>query len=77
MHFGHTAIALAAKPLMPKVSLGLILFLAVLLDVLTVLFAALGMEYIDANGPGSLAWSHGLFMSVIWSIACACSIFTI
>ena len=28
-----------------------------------------GIEGVDANGASSFPWSHGLFMSVVWSIA--------
>jgi phosphotransferase system glucose/maltose/N-acetylglucosamine-specific IIC component len=63
---GHFAIAFAAKPVTPKAPLWLLLLATEVLDLLAFGFMAIGIEY---GGPEpSLAWSHGLFMAVLWSI---------
>ena len=69
MFYGHIGVALAAKPLAPRVSVGVLLVAAVAMDVLCGVFIALGIEHVDiATGISSIPWSHGLFMSVIWSL---------
>jgi hypothetical protein len=62
---GHFAIALAAKPAAPKAPLWLLLVATEVLDFLAFGFMAIGIEH-GAPNP-ALAWSHGLFMSVVWS----------
>lgn len=65
---GHFAIAFAAKPATPKAPLWVLLVATEVLDLLAFAFMAIGIEH-GAPDP-SFAWSHGLFMSGIWSIAC-------
>lgn len=60
---GHFAVALAAKPLAPKVPLWLLLLATLLLDILWGIFALVGVEGITKEPD----WSHGLFMSLVWS----------
>jgi hypothetical protein len=62
--FGHFAVGLAAKPVAPKVPLGVLFLATVILDVLAIAFAFAGIEGVKTGIP----WSHGLFMSVIWSV---------
>ncbi len=62
---GHFAIALAAKPVAPKLPLWSLLVASEILDLLCFGFMAIGIER-GAPNP-LLTWSHGLFMSVIWS----------
>jgi hypothetical protein len=69
MFFGHVAAGLAAKPAAPKASLGVLLIAAMGLDTLCGIFSATGVEYIGADAPISIPWSHGLFMSLVWSAA--------
>jgi hypothetical protein len=64
---GHFAAGLAAKPLAPKVPLYALLFATLVLDFLYFAFAYAGMEGAKSGIPWSHPWSHGLFMSVIWS----------
>lgn len=59
---------LAAKPLAPKVPLGVLLLATWILDVLAIAF---GLAGIEREGSAGLPWSHGLFMSVIWSVLAA------
>lgn len=68
---GHCAAGLAAKPLAPKVPLYVLLFATLVLDFLYFAFAYAGMEGAKSGIPYSHPWSHGLFMSVIWSGAAA------
>jgi hypothetical protein len=65
--FGHCAVGLAAKPAAPKAPLGVLLLATVILDVLATAFGWVGIEGVKAGIP----WSHGLFMSAIWSVAAA------
>lgn len=61
---GHFAVGLASKPTAPKVPLGVLFLATVILDVLAIAFAFAGIEGVKTGIP----WSHGLFMSVIWSL---------
>ena len=65
---GHFSVGLAAKPLTPKVPLGVLLLATWLLDILAIGFGFAGIE---GGGSAGLPWSHGLFMSVIWSVLAA------
>jgi membrane-bound metal-dependent hydrolase YbcI (DUF457 family) len=76
---GHFAIALAAKPAAPKMPIWVLLVASEVLDILTFGFKALGMEDFGVNTtslerglkvivPGTIPWSHGLFMSIVWSV---------
>jgi hypothetical protein len=79
---GHFAVAFAAKPAAPKVPLGVLLVASEALDLLCFGFAAVGLEKIGVTQvdlehgirivvPGSIPWSHGLFMSLVWSVGAA------
>lgn len=79
---GHFGVAFAAKPLAPNAPLWVLLIASEMLDLLCFGFMALGIEkaavtQTDATQgiriltPGSVTWSHGLFMSVIWSALAA------
>ena len=74
----HLGIAFAAKPAAPKVPLLALLVASEALDLLSAPFIALGMERMAVTHtdleqgmqyivPGSVPWSHGLFMSLVWS----------
>jgi hypothetical protein len=60
-------VGLAAKPVSPKVPLGILLLATWILDVLAIAFGSAGIESVERGIP----WSHGLFMSVIWSVVAA------
>ena len=64
---GHFAVGLAAKPVAPKVPLGVLFLATVILDVLAIALSFAGIEDVKTGIP----WSHGLFMSVIWSVVAA------
>ena len=66
--FGHFSVGLAAKPAAPRVALGVLLLATWLLDVLAIAFGRAGIE---TGGSAGLPWSHGLFMSVVWSVTAA------
>ena len=79
---GHIAVALAAKPIAPKAPLWALLAACEAADLLSFVFLAVGLEKpavstVDlVHGvrfivPGSIPWSHGLFMSVVWSALAA------
>ncbi len=76
---GHFAMGFAARPLAPKVPLPILLAAGGVNDALYFLFTATGMEKpavftVDLSqgvrylAAGSLPWSHGLLMSLVWSI---------
>jgi hypothetical protein len=75
---GHFAIAFAAKPVAPRAPLWTLLVASETLDLLCFGCVAIGLEKFGvtqvsiADGikiltPGSIPWSHGLFMSLVWS----------
>ncbi len=76
---GHFAIGLAAKSAAPKVPLWVLLLTTEVFDLLFFAFQAAGIEKmavstmtfergIEILTPGSVPWSHGLFMCVLWSV---------
>jgi hypothetical protein len=65
---GHFSVGLAAKPAVPTVPPGVLLFATWFLDVLAIVFGFAGIE---SGGTAGLPWSHGLLMSVIWSVGAA------
>jgi membrane-bound metal-dependent hydrolase YbcI (DUF457 family) len=79
---GHFAIALAAKPFAPEVPLWVLLLSTEASDLLSYGFEFIGIEKFGTShadihqgvtiiSPGSFPWSHGLFMSVVWSLVTA------
>ena len=79
---GHLAAGFAAKPEAPKIPLWVLLAASETNDILYFLFVAAGLETkavttmnfsegIRYLTPSSNPWSHGLFMSVIWSFVMA------
>jgi hypothetical protein len=70
MFFGHIGVGLAAKPAAPRAPLGALLFAATAIDTLSGTFMITGIERVDpTTGASSGYWSHGLFMSIVWSFA--------
>jgi hypothetical protein len=75
MFLGHFAVAFAAKPLVPRASLALLIVAAQLADVLWPIFVALGLEEVRI-APGDTAftplefvsypYSHSLMMVIVW-----------
>jgi hypothetical protein len=65
---GHFSVGLAAKPAVPKVPLGILLLATWILDVLAIVFGFAGIERGGSTEP---SLSHGLFVSVIWSLVAA------
>lgn len=80
---GHLAPAFAAKPVIPRVPLWVLLIAGETNDLLYFLFSSAGIEPkaaitgMDFNQgvkyltPVSNPWSHGFFMSVIWAMVAA------
>jgi hypothetical protein len=79
---GHLAVGLAAKPGTRAVPLGILLVASETNDILYFLFEAVGIEQqarftmnfsrgIHYLSAVSNPWSHGLFMSIVWSLAAA------
>lgn len=79
MFVGHAAVALAAKPLAPERSLGVLLGATLLLDLVWPVLLLAGVERV-AVVPGHTAfaplafvhypWTHSLLMSVGWGLLC-------
>src|SRR5262245_36616571 len=77
MIIGHYAVAMAAKKIAPKTSLGTLIASAALLDLIWPFLLLLGVEQV-VIAPGTTAftpldftyypWSHSLLASVIWGI---------
>jgi hypothetical protein len=67
---GHLGFGFAAKPLAPKVHLAVLLVATELIDILWGVFYFTGIDRGNV-GMSSSPWSHGLFMSVIWSVLSA------
>jgi membrane-bound metal-dependent hydrolase YbcI (DUF457 family) len=78
----HFGVGFAAKAVAPKAPLWSLLVASEVLDLLSFGFIALGIEKVatsqtDFNHgiqtitPGSIPWSHGLVMSIVWSLIVA------
>jgi len=76
---GHLGVGLAAKCLAPKAPLMALLVASEALDLLSFGFIAAGVEEVGITSAdfsrglevialGSMPWSHGLFMSIFWSL---------
>ena len=78
----HASIALLAKPIAPKAPLWALIAATQVPDLLSFAFMAAGMEHsaetkldfthgLQYLGQPSIAWSHGLLMSLVWMAAVA------
>jgi hypothetical protein len=67
---GHLGFGFAAKPILPKVHLAVLLIASELIDILWGIFYITGIDRGNV-GMSSSPWSHSLFMSVIWSVMAA------
>jgi hypothetical protein len=79
---GHIAIGVAAKPAAPRAPLLVLVLATEVLDLLSFACVATGIENTGLSQtdlihgvqlliPASIPWSHGLFMSVVWSALAA------
>jgi hypothetical protein len=78
MFLGHFAVALAAKPLAPRASLGTLTFAALWIDLLWPMLLFIGVERVRIE-PGATAtsplvfeyhpWSHSLLAVLLWAAA--------
>ena len=78
MFIGHFAVAFAAKPAAPSVSLGTLFFAGQWVDLVWPLFLLAGLERVEIK-PGITAftpldfvyytWTHSLAMGVVWAAA--------
>ena len=78
MFIGHFAVAFAAKPAAPSVSLGTLFFACQWVDLVWPLFLLAGLERVEIT-PGITAftpldfvhypWTHSLVMGVVWAAA--------
>ena len=78
MFIGHFAVAFAAKPAVPSVSLGTLFFACQWVDLVWPLFLLAGLERVEIK-PGITAftpldfvyypWTHSLAMGVVWAAA--------
>ena len=64
----HLGVGLASKRIAPKVPRGVLLICAYAIDVIWGIFFFAGVEHFPQPGLAStVPWSHGLFISLIWS----------
>lgn len=80
MFVGHTAIALGAKAMTPRVSLGWLVAAAFALDLIWPILLVVGIEKVSIV-PGATAfnplvfdyypWSHSLLMACVWGLCAA------
>lgn len=78
MFLGHFGVALAAKPLAPRASLGTLVFAALWIDLLWPILLLIGIESVRIE-PGATAmsplvfehypWSHSLLAVLLWAAA--------
>jgi hypothetical protein len=77
---GHTAVALAAKAVAPRVSLGWLVASAFALDLLWPVFLLLGIERVSIVAGAtafnalvfdSYPWSHSLLLACVWAVCAA------
>lgn len=78
MFIGHFAVGFAAKRIIPRVSLAVLLFAVLFADILWPVLVLLGVESVRIE-PGATAytpltflsypWSHSLAMLVLWGLA--------
>lgn len=78
MFLGHFAVALVAKPLAPRASLGTLTFAALWIDLLWPMLLLIGIERVRIE-PGATAttplvfehhpWSHSLLAVLLWAAA--------
>jgi hypothetical protein len=76
MFIGHFGVALAAKPLAPRASLGTLVFAALWIDLLWPMLLLIGVESVRIE-PGATAasplvfehqpWSHSLLAVLLWA----------
>ena len=83
MFVGHMAVALAAKRVEPKISLGTWMLAALLADLIVFPLLILGVEHFDAV-PGvthnrmvgrDIVYSHSLLMGIVWGALFAAAYF--
>jgi hypothetical protein len=60
----HIGLGLAAKNIAPKAPVGVLILASEAIDILWGAFALVGIENF-----GHSPWSHGLLMSLVWSVA--------
>jgi len=64
MYLGHLAVGLVAKPIAPKVPLGIFLVATQMIDILYAVFLLIGLAQLGAS-----PWDHGLVITLVWSVA--------
>jgi hypothetical protein len=67
----HIGLGLAAKRAEPRISVVILVLAPLALDILWGVFAAAQAVRIIPEGADTLPWSHGIFMSVLWSVLAA------
>jgi len=68
----HLGVGMVAKRVAPNVPVGVLVAAAYTIDIVWAGFWVAGIEHYPAPGVVNTApWSHGLFMSVVWSVVAA------
>jgi len=80
MFIGHNAVAFAAKKPAPRVSLGILMGAAMLLDLIWPIMLLLGVEHVRIHKGDTpftpleftdYPWTHSLAMAAAWAVAAA------
>jgi hypothetical protein len=65
----HLGVGLAAKRAAPKTNVTILILAAYAIDLIWGIFYFVGIEHMSEDGAaGTNPWSHGLFMSLVWSL---------
>jgi hypothetical protein len=67
----HMGVGLAAKPLAPKVPVGVLVLSAYAIDIVWGVFVAAGIERLPQQGKPATKWSHSLLTSTVCSVLAA------
>jgi hypothetical protein len=67
----HIGLGLAAKRVVPQISIIVSVLAPLALDILAGFFWLAGIAHIIPPDFDPLSWSHGLFMSMLWSVSAA------
>jgi hypothetical protein len=65
----HLGVGLIAKRAAPKTNVTILILAAYAIDLIWGIFYFAGIEHMPEDGAaGTNPWSHGLFMSLVWSL---------
>lgn len=70
----HLGVAFLTKPFFKEVNIFLLLLYVEVLDFIAIVFVLFGLEFIPTSEDhkGTNCYSHGVFMSLVWSVLISC-----